>query len=281
VGVRIGTSGWLYPHWKEVFYPPGLPEKQRLAWLAQRFDTVEINGTFYSLKRPECFRRWRASVPRDFVFAIKASRFITHMKKLRDVNEALGNFFAQGLLALGAQLGPILWQLPPMLRFDADRAREFFDALPRDLAAAERVARRHDHRVSGRAIVAAPDGRHHPLRHAVEVRHESWLCDDATGLFIEQGVALVHADTAGRFPFSLTRTAHDFAYVRLHGASELYGSSYSAAELDAWAQLVEAWRDDGADVYVYFDNDNKAYAPGNALALKERLARLGEERPRP
>jgi len=271
VEVRIGTSGWLYPHWNGRFYPPGLPARLRLPFLAAHFRSVEINGTFYSLKRPPCFSAWRASVPPGFDFAIKASRYITHMLKLAHARAALGNFFAQGILQLGHKLGPILWQLPPMLPFHPDRARAFFEALPRTLAEAERVARRHDGRVTGRATLTAFDGRERPLRHALEVRHESWLSDEALSLLIEQGIALVHADTAGRFPFSLTRTA-DFAYVRLHGAEQLYGSDYDEAELALWAQLVGAWRDEGSDVYVYFDNDNKAYAPGNALALRERLA---------
>jgi uncharacterized protein YecE (DUF72 family) len=270
VDVRIGTSGWLYPHWKKIFYPERLPDDQRLGWVAGHFNSVEINGTFYSLQWPDSFARWRRAVPPGFVFSVKASRYITHMLKLRNAGPALGNFFAQGLLLLGAQLGPILWQLPPMLGFDAERARAFFEALPRDVADAERIARRHDRRVSGRSVLTAPDGREHVLRHALEVRHPSWLGDAAVALMIEQGIALVHADTAGRFPFSLTRTA-DFAYARLHGAQRLYGSNYGEQELAMWAQLVGSWRDDGSDVYVYFDNDNKAYAPGNALALAERL----------
>lgn len=276
--VRVGTSGWLYSHWKNRFYPPRLPDGQRLAFVARSFDTVEINGTFYSLKRPDCFRAWREATPDGFVFAVKASRYITHMLKLANARAALANFFAQGILQLGHKLGPILWQLPPMLPFHPDRARAFFEALPRTLAGAERVARRHDRRVTGRATLTAFDGRERPLRHALEARHESWLSDEALSLMIEQGIALVHADTAGRFPFTLTRTA-DFAYVRLHGAARLYGSHYTAPELGFWARTISAWRDEGADVFVYFDNDNKAYAPENALALRQLLSaepRTGE-----
>jgi uncharacterized protein YecE (DUF72 family) len=278
VAVRIGTSGWLYPHWRGLFYPERLPARERLAWLARSFDTVEINGTFYSMQRPSSFQRWRDAVPSGFVFAVKGSRFLTHNLKLRRPRPALGNFFAQGLLLLGAELGPVLWQLPPFLHFHADVARAFFEELPHSVADAERVARHHDQRVAGRSVLAAPDGRSHRLRHALEVRHESWLADEALELLIEHGIALVHADTAGQYPFSLVRTA-DFAYVRLHGAEGLYSSSYRAAELAYWTQQIEGWADEGSDVYVYFDNDFRAYAPENALALKRLLGRDADRRP--
>ena len=277
--MKIGTSGWSYPHWNRLFYPPRLTDTQRLTFLARSFPTVELNGSFYRLQHPDNFRRWRAAVPPDFEFAVKASRYITHMLRLGGGAAPLGNFFAQGLLALGRQLGPILWQLPPQLAFDADRARAFFSSLPPDLAAAERIARRHDARLAGRALLTAPDEpRARPLRHALEVRHETWLSDQAYSLFIEHGIALVTADSAGRFPLSLTRTA-DFVYIRLHGARRLYGSRYTAAELAFWADRICEWASDGCDVYVYFDNDNKAFAPGNALDLQSRVdARLGGTR---
>lgn len=269
---RVGTSGWIYPHWRERFYPAGLPARRQLAYLAERFATVEVNGTFYSLKRPHAFAAWRAAVPPGFVFAVKGSRYITHMLKLGKCHAPLANFFAQGLLLLGRQLGPILWQLPPVLGFDAARARTFLAALPRDLAAAERLARRHDARLNGRSVLTAPDGRQRPLRYAFEVRHASWLCEEALALFAAFDVALVTADAADRHPLSLERTA-GFAYVRLHGSRVLYGSRYSDGELDRWAALVDRWTARGDDVYVYFDNDVKAYAPGDALRLCERLRR--------
>src|SRR6185312_2474358 len=186
----VGTSGWLYPHWRDRFYPPRLPLKQQLPYLASQLPSVEINGTFYSLKRPPSFAAWRDGTPDDFVFAVKGSRYLTHMLKLREPRAPLANFFAQGVLLLGKKLGPILWQLPPMLGFDADRARAFFDLLPRDLAAAERLARRHDHRLDGRSALTAPDGHDRPLRHALEVRHSSWLDEPALTLLAEHGIAL-------------------------------------------------------------------------------------------
>ncbi len=270
--VFIGTSGWIYPHWNGLFYPAGLPSKRQLAFIASQFSTVEVNGTFYGLSRPHCFAKWRAETPDDFVFAIKGSRYLTHMLKLKEPKVPLANFFAQGLLLLGEKLGPILWQLPPMLGFHADKARAFFDLLPRDLADAERLARKHDQRLDGRSALRAPDGHARPLRHALEIRHASWLCEDALQLLCEYDVALVTADTADHHPLSLERTSDAFAYVRLHGAQQLYASRYADGELDEWAALVDGWRARGSDVYVYFDNDNKAYAPGDARRLLERVA---------
>ena len=268
----IGTSGWIYQHWNGRFYPPDLPAKRQLAYMASQFSTVEVNGTFYSLNRPSAFEGWRASVPSGFTFAVKASRYITHMLKLKNAEAAMGNFFAQGLLVLGAQLGPILWQLPPMLGFDNEKARNFFRALPMTMHDAEKVARRHDDRLHAPPVLRAPDGRDRQLRHALEIRHASWLCEEALMLMAEHEVALVTADTADHHPLSLERTAGAFAYVRLHGARTLYASRYTDGELDEWATIVDGWRARGSDVYVYFDNDNKAYAPGDAARLSSRLS---------
>ena len=269
--VFIGTSGWIYPHWNGRFYPAGLPSKRQLAFMASQFATVEVNGTFYGLSRPRCFDKWRAETPDDFVFALKGSRYLTHMLKLKEPKAPLANFFAQGVLRLGKKIGPILWQLPPMFAFHADKARAFFELLPRDLGDAERLARKHDHRLDGRSALRAPDGRERPLRHALEIRHASWLSEEALRLMCEHDIALVTADTANNHPLSLERTTDDFAYVRLHGARKLYASRYTDDELDEWAALVDGWRARGSDVYVYFDNDNKAYAPGDARRLLERV----------
>jgi uncharacterized protein YecE (DUF72 family) len=264
--VFIGTSGWIYRHWRGVFYPPGLPQRLELSHLASQLRSVEVNGTFYSLTRPSACEAWRKLVPPDFLFAIKGSRYITHMLKLARFEAPLGNFFAQGILRLGQQLGPILWQLPPMLKFDRDRARRFFEALPRTVAEAERWARRHDARTTGRAALTAPDGRTGPLRYALEPRHPSWFEEGALAELQAQDVALVAADTAGRHPFSLARTA-GFAYLRLHGSTELYASRYRDDELATWAERVRRLRDGGADVHVYFDNDAQAHAPRDAARL--------------
>jgi uncharacterized protein YecE (DUF72 family) len=265
--ILVGTSGWLYPSWRGDFYPPGLPHARELAYLASRLATVEVNGTFYSLTRPAACDAWRRQVPADFVFAIKGSRYITHMLKLRNFEHALANFFASGILRLGPTLGPILWQLPPQLPFERARARDFFAALPRDVAGAERWARRHDARTTGRAALTAAGGRTAALRHAVEVRHPSWLGDEALAVMRAFDVALVAADTAGRHPLSTERTA-TFGYVRLHGSTELYASRYGPAELAPWAKRIADWARGGADVFVYFDNDARGHAPHDALRLR-------------
>jgi len=267
----VGVSGWVYPHWSGSYFPEDVSLARRLAYIGRHFSSVEINGTFYSMKRPNVFEQWRAEVPPSFVFAVKASRYYTHMVKLKGI-APIANFFAQGLLRLGAQLGPILWQLPPMLRFTPERARAFFEVLPKDVKAAERLARRHDHRLVGRCALRAPDGRDRPLRHALEVRDTSWLSEESLDLMREHGVALVAADTAGRHPRSEIRTA-DFAYVRLHGARRLYVGHYTDSELDAWATTAAGWMRAGSDVYVYFDNtDEIAAAPFDAQTLDVKIA---------
>jgi uncharacterized protein YecE (DUF72 family) len=277
---RIGTSGWSYRRWRGDFYPRGLAQRLELAYMAQRLPTVEVNGTFYGLTRPTACAAWRAAVPDDFVFAIKGSRFITHMLKLRKYETPLANFFASGLLRLGTTLGPILWQLPPQLPFDEERARSFFQAVPRDLRAAERWARRHDARTTGRASLRAAEGAAGPIRHAVEIRHASWLTDQALATLRELDVALVAADTAGKYPLSYERTA-DFAYVRLHGSATLYASRYSDAEIAAWARRIAVWTEAGSDVYVYFDNDAEGHAPHDAVRLQAAVDALTAAGQRP
>jgi uncharacterized protein YecE (DUF72 family) len=272
--VLVGTSGWLYPSWRGDFYPRGLPHARELAYLAARLPTVEVNGTFYSLTRPTACAAWRRQVPEEFVFAIKGSRYITHMLKLQRFEAPLANFFASGILRLGPTLGPILWQLPPQLAFDRARACAFLAALPRDVHGAERWARRHDARTTGRAALTAAGGRDAPLRHAVEVRHASWLTDEALAVMRSFDVALVAADTAGRHPLSVERTA-SFAYVRLHGSTELYASRYAPVELVWWAKRIAGWAQAGSDVFVYFDNDARGHAPHDA----ERLRALVGARP--
>jgi uncharacterized protein YecE (DUF72 family) len=266
----VGTSGWNYPPWRGHFFPKGLPQRRELAYLASRLPAVEVNGTFYSLTRPAVCDAWRAQAPADFEFAIKGSRYITHMLKLANVRAPMANFFASGILRLGAQLGPILWQLPAMVAFDPARADAFLGALPRDVAAAERCARRHDARVTGRAALTAPDGRDRRLRHALEVRHPSWLTDAALDVLARHQVALVVADTAGRHPFAIHDTA-EFTYVRLHGAKRLYQSRYTNDEIARWAGRVREWLGRKRDVYVFFDNTDKRHAPGDALRLLDAV----------
>lgn len=286
--VRIGISGWNYAGWRGKFYPPKLAHRRELCYAAGIFRTIEINGTFYSLKRPNNFARWAADTPDDFVFSVKGSRYITHILRLRDINRALANFFASGLLRLGPKLGPILWQLPPNFSFDPKRLTSFFELLPRDTQSAVALARQHDKRVSGRAWMKTDAPR--CVRHSLEIRHKSFVVPEFIDLLREHDVALVCADTV-EWPRLMDVTS-DFVYCRLHGSEELYASGYEDAELDMWAARVAAWargqeasdgdraappagpRRTSRDVFVYFDNDAKVRAPGDARSLMSRVERL-------
>lgn len=287
--IRIGISGWQYGDWQGRFYPADLPQKERLRYLARRFPTVEINGTFYSLKQPRHFRNYYRQTPRDFRFAVKGGRYITHMKRLGDVRAPLANHFASGVLELREKLGPHLWQLPADFRFDADRIEAFLALLPRDTEAAARLAAEHDDRLPGEAATRA-HGRHR-LRHALEVRHPGFLCDAFIRLLHDYGVALVFShsdDRYNRWPYFEDVTT-GFVYLRLHGPGKLYASPYDERALDRWADRVRRWheggepadavragsrkppRRDSRDVYVYFDNTDKVHAPKNAQRMAERL----------
>src|ERR687883_633939 len=273
----IGISGYDYKPWRGAFYPAELSPRRWLAYASSVFDSIELNGTFYSLKSPAVFARWVAEVDRDdFVFAVKGSRFITHNLKLKNAEGALANFFASGVLALGEMTGPFLWQLPGTYRFDPARLEGFIELLPRDSAAGEALARGHDHRLRRGALVDA--AARVPYRHAFEVRHPTYFTGEFAALLRARECAFVVADTAGEFPYAEELTA-DFAYVRLHGSRVLYVSGYTDAELDAWAARVAAWRATGRDVYVYFDNDAKVHAPHDALRLMEFVVQLGVDVP--
>ncbi|HEX4332476.1 MAG TPA: DUF72 domain-containing protein [Usitatibacter sp.] len=264
--IRIGISGWRYEGWRGVFYPEGLVQRRELEYAASRFSTVEISGTFYSLQRPECFEAWRRDTPDGFVFAVKGSRFITHMKKLRDIEVPLANFLASGIFNLREKLGPFLWQFPPNFRFDAARLEAFFELLPRDTQSALSLARRRDYRLKGRARLAFDANR--KIRHAVEIRHESFRDPAFVRLLRRHGIALVIADTAGKWPLMEEVTA-DFVYMRLHGDKELYASGYSPKALERWAARIRSYAP--LDAYCYFDNDAKVHAPFDAEGLMARL----------
>ena len=275
-----------------------MPHKRELAYAASIFSSVEVNGTFYSLQRPESFAVWAEQTPENFIFAIKGPRYITHLRRLKEVEAPLANFFASGLLRLGAKLGPLLWQFPPYFRFDPARLDSFFAVLPRDTKSAAALARRHDERMEGRAWTESEDAR--PLRHAIEIRHQSFVVPAFVDLLRAQDIALVCADTV-EWPRLMDLTA-DFAYCRLHGSEVLgsevlYTSGYDDAALDRWATRVAAWArgEEPADaervidasgpprscrdVYVYFDNDAKVRAPFDAQQLISRVANLlGDER---
>ncbi len=266
----VGVSGWRYPRWRGDFYRKGLRQRDELGYLAEQMNSVEINGSFYSLQRPSSYAAWRAAVPADFVFALKGGRFITHLKRLRNVETPMANFFASGPLALGPTLGPVLWQLPERVQLDEKVLEEFLRLLPRTTTDAARLAARHDDKLpADRTLTEAETDQ--PLRHALEARHPSYDTDAARNLLRRRGVAMVHADTAGRWPAMGDGTA-EFHYLRLHGEKRLYGGGYDARSLRCWADRIGVWRDEGHDVYVYFDNDADGRAPYDAVALAKLLA---------
>jgi uncharacterized protein YecE (DUF72 family) len=284
--IRIGISGWRYPPWRGVFYPKDLAQRRELEFASRVLPSIEINGSFYSLQRPANYERWYQETPANFIFSIKGGRYITHMLKLRGVERALANFFASGVLALRDKMGPFLWQLPPVLRYDVPVLERFLASLPRDSEAALELARRHDQRMVGRAWLQID--RNRKLRHALEIRHESFIDRSFVRLLRRQNVALVIADTAGKWPYREDITA-DFVYMRLHGDTQLYVSGYSKPALSIWADRIRAWstgeepadarriadiparKRDSRDVYCYFDNDAKVHAPFDAYTLNELL----------
>ena len=269
--MRIGLSGWSYRHWRNRFYPAGLPAGQELAFVAARFNTVEINRTFYSLVPPDWFRRLADLTPAKFQFAVKGSRFITHMKKLSGVEVPLANFFASGMLELGDKLGPILWQLPANLAIDLGRLEAFFQLLPRSHPSIVDVASFH----TRDGIEVGEPRSDSPVRHVLEIRNPSFPSAELRELArqFEVGLAASHSS---RWPY-LEQDTTDFMYFRLHGPEALYGSSYSDVQLQSWADRLRQWQTsksssgNALDVYVYFDNDGNGHAPRNAMRLQELL----------
>jgi uncharacterized protein YecE (DUF72 family) len=267
--IRVGISGWRYPPWRGDFYPEGLPQRRELEYAASQLTSIEINGTFYSLQRSSSYAKWRSAVPDDFVFAVKGGRFITHMKRLRDTETPLANFFASGVLGLDQTLGPILWQLPATFAYDEQVMGAFFALLPRTTSEAAQLATRHDDKVSGDKLWSG-EVTDRPLRHALEPRHQSFASDEALAQLTESDVALVVADSAGKWP-RFEQAVGPFVYARLHGDTELYASGYTDSALDQWADRLRGWTSDGRDAFVYFDNDIKGYAPHDARRLIAKL----------
>ncbi len=284
--IRIGISGWRYPPWRGVFYPEGLPQRQELAYASRVVSSIEINGSFYALQRPQSYANWYLDTPEDFVFSVKAPRFITHIRRLREVTVPLANFFASGLFELKEKLGPILWQFPPSFRFQPELFESFLAQLPHDTEQALTLAHGCDDQVSGRSCLSIDRKRR--MRHAVEIRNESFVDEAFVTLLRRYKVALVVADTAGKWPYCEDVTG-DFVYLRLHGDEVLYASGYTDEALDRWARRIDAWQggsqpgdarciSDKApvkrksrDIYCYFDNDVKVRAPFDAARLRARL----------
>ncbi|MFM0394623.1 DUF72 domain-containing protein [Paraburkholderia phytofirmans] len=286
--VRIGISGWRYKGWRDSFYPRGLKQADELQFASSLFQSIEINGTHYSLQSLDSWRHWYAETPADFVFSVKGARYLTHLLRFRDdsAQVASANFFAQGLLALNEKLGPILWQFPPSFRFEPAAMERFLRFLPRDTAAALALAQQHDERVKTPYVSM---DRKRRLRHAVEIRHASFMDPAFIELLRQYDTALVVSDSTEPWPLVEDVTA-DFVYIRLHGTESRYSGAYADEALDDWAARIDAWRRGSQpadarliaphlrppartrrDVYCYFDNDAKTHAPFDAQRLMERL----------
>jgi uncharacterized protein YecE (DUF72 family) len=242
--LHVGTSGWVYPHWRKVFYPPGLPAREWLPFYRRHFGTVELNNSFYRLPGKAAFRAWRAQAGDDFLFAVKGSRFLTHLKRLKSPGPPLDRLFRR-VRPLGPTLGPVLFQLPPQFHANLPRLARFLRALGR-----QRL-------VPG-------------VRTTLELRHASWLVPETFDLLRKANVALCFHDARGQ-PVTEPVTA-DFVYVRRHGTAPRYRGAYTDAMLEADAGRIDGWLEAGLDVYVYFNNDGGGAAVRNALRLRELLA---------
>ncbi len=234
--IRVGTSGWNYPHWRDIFYPENLAKGKWLEFYSKYFDTVELNATFYRLPVEKTFQNWYKRTPSGFIWAVKASKFITHTKRLKDVQDALKRFY-NSVSQLKEKCGPILFQLPPSLVFEKTLLENFCEILD------------------------------HSYNYAMEVRNESWINDKAFRILNKHNIAFCISDTAGRYPYHEEITA-DFVYVRLHGSRRLYASEYTQEEMISWAKKISDWK---RNAYIYFDNDFQGYAVKNARMLKEIL----------
>ncbi len=235
--LRVGTSGWTYGDWKGRFYPEDLKPAEYLTWYARRFDTTEINYSFYHLPQPKTFEKWAAQTPEKFVFAVKVSRFITHIQRLEDVREPWEKFLERAA-HLGRKLGPLLLQFPPSFRADPARLEAFLET-SRELGA---------------------------RRLAFEFRHASWFVPEVASLLAGHDAALVIAHSS-RYPCAPPEATASFVYLRFHGPRELFASRYSEAELEEWAERIRGWRREGRSVYAYFNNDRFGYAIENAEML--------------
>lgn len=242
--VFIGTSGYSYLHWSNgFFYPKNLSQRKWLEYYAQHFDTVELNVTFYRLLKKSIFEGWHKRIPSNFTFAVKGSRFITHIKKLKDCEDSL-NLFFESASGLREKLGIVLWQLPPSLHVDAEKLKGFCELLKQNEMAKT-------------------------TRHAFEFRHTSWFCDEIYEVLRNYNFSLCIAHS-NRWPYEEVVTAN-YVYLRFHGGEILYGSNYSDEELKNWASKAKKWLREGRDIYVYFNNDVCGYAVFNALKLKELI----------
>ncbi len=273
---RVGMAGWVYPDWRGGFYPKGVTQKNELAYASTQVSSIELNGSFYALQKPSSWLNWRAATPDDFVFSVKAPRFITHIRRLDDVHEPIANFFASGMLALGPKLGAVLWQLPPSFDFEPYLLEKFLADLPHTTTDALALAQERSSWMAGKEYLETDAER--PVRHAVEVRHSTFENPAFIELAAKYRVAIVLGDSGGKWPVIDAGTA-DFRYARLHASTAAYPNGYyDPDDIEGWATRIEGWLDASHDAYVYFDNDTKVRAPIDAMSLIARLR--GETGPR-
>ncbi len=283
--IYVGMSGWTYEPWRGGFYPKGLVQKKELEYASRQVNSIEINGTFYSLQRPSSFEKWYDETPKDFVFAVKGNQYITHIRRLKDVEEPLCNFLASGLLCLKEKMGPLLWQFPPSVILKDDRFEHFLKLLPFTSKAAVRLAKKHTAKVEGRSYTKAAGD--FPIRHAFEFRHPSFMTPKFMDLLKKYNVAVVFAHSGMKSPYTEDLTA-DFVYARMHGQETKYKKGYPEKSIEWLAKRVELWaagrqskdaqtisdakpRAIARDVYIYFDTEAKDYAPKDAIHLLKRL----------
>jgi len=265
--IYVGMSGWTYEPWRGTFYPKGVTQKKELEYASRQVNSIEINGTFYSLQKPASFEKWYADTPEDFIFSLKGNQYITHIRRLKDVKEPLCNFLASGVLCLKEKLGPILWQFPPSVVLKDDRFEKFLKMLPHDTKAAAKLAKQHTAKVDGRSHTKAHGD--HPLRHAFEFRHPSFHDKKFFDLLRKHNVALVLAHSGLTWGYTEELTA-DFIYARMHGQEPEYKKGYPPAFIKQWASKLKMWTKT-RDAYVYFDTEAKDNAPKEAISLLKQL----------
>jgi uncharacterized protein YecE (DUF72 family) len=282
---RVGISGWRYEPWRNVFYPPKLAQAKELFYASRQVSSIEINGSFYALQAPTSYQKWFNETPDDFMFSIKGPQYVTHIRRLKDVKAPVANFIASGILHLKHKMGPILWQLPPSLVCDLEKLESFFKLLPKTVKEAAAFTKYAD-RVEPDFPAEAKKSLQ-VMRHAMEVRHFSFENPDFVLLARKYNIAIVFADTAGRWPY-IEDVTSDFVYLRLHGDLELYASGYGKETIKWWAQRIKTWqrgnipKPDYAitdqipkrrsrDAFIYFDNDVKVHAPFDAQTLMTYL----------
>lgn len=266
---RVGISGWTFPGWRGTFYPEDLVQKKELEYASRAVSSIEINGTFYSLQRPKTFQNWYDQTPENFQYSVKAPQFMTHVLRLKEIEEPLANFFASGLLCLKQKLGPILWQFPPFVVLKDDRFEKFIEMLPHDSKAAAKLAKKHGKKVKGRAYTEAKED--FPIRHAFEFRHKSFLDEKFIKFLKKHNVAFVVAHEGGEKAPYLEEPTADFIYARLHGTGKKFAKGYPTKEIGKWAEKVKAWNKQGLDTYIYFSNEAKEYSPEGAQKLMNLL----------